>query len=329
MNCAVVLLNWNGLTLLQQFLPNVVAFSKDATIYVADNNSTDVSKSYVENNYPNVRWIQLNDNYGYAKGYNEALKFVNEDIICLLNTDVEVTENWLPPILNLFQTNEGIGIVQPKILDFNNKTSFEYAGAAGGYIDKYGFPFCRGRIFDTIEVDQNQYASEEIFWASGACFFIRKETFEALHGFDEDFFAHQEEIDLCWRAFNKNIKTYYCAESTIYHVGGSTLNKVNPQKTFLNFRNSLYMLYKNLPVKNRFKTIFIRLCLDGVAGVKFMFSFKPLHTFAIVKAHFAFYAHLRILKKKQAYEPKNNYYKVTNIVSDYFVKGLKKFTELK
>lgn len=329
MSCAVVLLNWNGLTLLQQFLPKLIAFSEEATIYIADNNSTDASKNYVSTNYPSIKWIQLGKNYGYAKGYNEALKFVTEDIICLLNTDIEVTPNWLPPILNVFTINKNIGIIQPKILDFKNKNTFEYAGAAGGFIDKYGFPFCRGRIFDTLEEDRNQYVSTEIFWASGACFFIRKSTFEQLSGFDEDFFAHQEEIDLCWRAFNNDITTFYCAESTVYHIGGATLNKSNPKKTFLNFRNSLYMLYKNLPLENRFKTIFLRLCLDGLAGVKFVLALQPLHTLAIIKAHFAYYAHLKKLKNKQTVHPKKNYFKVNNIVYDYFIKGLKKYSVLK
>lgn len=325
---AVVLLNWNGLDLLKQFLPLVEKYSAEAEIYVADNNSSDQSKQYVETHFKNVQWIQLQENFGYAKGYNEALKGIKEEIICLLNTDVEVTENWLQPVLDLFSKDDSIGIIQPKILDYNNKSYFEYAGAAGGFIDKYGFPFCRGRIFDTLEKDENQYVSQEIFWASGACFFIRKNVFKQLNGFDEQFFAHQEEIDLCWRAFNQNILVYYCNESSVYHIGGATLKKSNPHKTYLNFRNSLYMLYKNLPKQQRFSIIFKRLCLDGLAGIKFFFSLQPLHTFAIVKAHFAYYKNLSKLKNKQAKNPKTNYFYTENIVFSYFLKGKKRMEEL-
>ena len=325
---AVVLLNWNGLDLLEQFLPIVIKFSTEAQIYIADNNSTDKSKQYVETYFKNVKWLQLNSNYGYAKGYNQALKLVKEQYICLLNTDIEVTENWLNPVLNIFDEQTDIGIIQPKILDFKNKSYFEYAGAAGGFIDKYGFPFCRGRIFDTLEKDTNQFSSQEIFWASGACFFVRNYVFQKLNGFDEDFFAHQEEIDFCWRAFNNNVKVFYCEESTVYHIGGATLKKSNPQKTYLNFRNSLFMLYKNVPKNQRFSIIFKRLCLDGIAGIKLFFSLQPLHTLAIIKAHFAYYAHVSKMKNKQEKYQKSNYFYTKNIVFDYFIKGKKKFNNI-
>lgn len=325
---AVVLLNWNGLNLLKQFLPIVEKFSAQAAIYIADNASTDLSKEYVQQHFKSVQWIQLADNFGYAKGYNLALEQINEEYICLLNTDIEVSENWLQPVLDLFQSDASIGIIQPKILDFKNKDYFEYAGAAGGFIDKYGFPFCRGRIFDTLEENTNQYQTQPIFWASGACFFIRNRVFKQLNGFDAAFFAHQEEIDLCWRAFNQNIKTYYCNESTVYHIGGVTLKKSNPKKTFLNFRNSLCMLYKNVPKDKRFSVIFKRLCLDGLAGIKFFISLQPLHTFAIIKAHFAYYGLLSKLKNKAEQNPKTNYFYTDNIVTAYFLKGKKKFNEL-
>ena len=328
MQIAVVLLNYNGEKLLQKFLPNLVKYSQQANIYLADNASTDESIAYCKNNFPSVHIIPLKENYGYAKGYNEALKTVNEEILCLINTDIEVTENWLQPIKLLFHQRQDIGIIQPKLLDFKNKAYFEYAGAAGGFIDKYGFPFCRGRVFDTLEKDNNQFTSQEIFWASGACFFVRNSVFKQLKGFDDDFFAHQEEIDFCWRAFNHSIKAYYCAESTVYHVGGATLNKTNPKKTFFNFRNSLYMLYKNLPKKNRFSILFKRLCLDGLAGVQLFLKLKPLHTWAIVKAHFAFYAHLKHLKKNQIDQPKDNYYLIDNVVFDYFINNKKKYNDL-
>ncbi|WKW45666.1 glycosyltransferase family 2 protein [Myroides sp. JBRI-B21084] len=325
---AVVLLNWNGVELLKNFLPLIEKYSAEAQIYIADNCSTDDSKNYVETYFKSVKWIQLDQNYGYAKGYNKALKFVNEELVCLLNTDVEVTENWLNPILEVFGGDWSVGIIQPKILDFKNKSFFEYAGAAGGFIDKYGFPFCRGRIFNTIEKDTNQYPSQEVFWASGACFFIRNSVFKQLNGFDDAFFAHQEEIDLCWRAFNSNIKTFYCNESTVYHIGGATLNKSNPQKTYLNFRNSLFMLYKNLPKKERFSIIFKRLCLDGLAGIQLFVKLQPLHTFAIVKAHFAFYAQLKNVRNKQAKQTKQNYFYINNIVTAYFLQAKKVFTKL-
>lgn len=326
---AIVLLNYNGKSLLETFLPNVIECSPEAKIYIADNGSTDDSKIFVENNYSEVHWIQLDKNYGYAGGYNHALMQVEEPIYCLLNTDVEVTKGWLSAVLNTFEKNSTIGIIQPKILDFNNKSKFEYAGAAGGFIDKYGFAYCRGRIFDTLESDTNQYPSGEIFWASGACFFIRKDIFHKLKGFDEDFFAHQEEIDLCWRAFNHNITTYYCNESVVYHVGGATLNKSNSQKTFLNFRNSLYMMYKNVPLEGRFLLLFQRLCWDGLAGIQLMLKGKPLHCFAVIRSHFAFYGHISSLKKKREMNTtKTNYYNVKSIVLKYFLSGIKKYSDL-
>lgn len=326
---AVVLLNYNGKDLLKKFLPTVIENSPEAKIYVADNGSTDLSKEWVEEFFPEIQWISLENNFGYAGGYNHALPFVEEPIYCLLNTDVEVTKGWLTPIIDLFNKRSDIGIVQPKLLDYKDKSAFEYAGAAGGFIDKYGFPYCRGRIFNTIEKDNNQYASGEIFWASGACFFIRKETFELLGGFDEDFFAHQEEIDLCWRAFNKNITIYYCNESIVYHIGGATLHKSSPQKTFLNFRNSLYMLYKNVPLEGRFSLLFKRLSWDGLAGIQMVLTGKPMHCFAVVRSHFAFYAHLSSLKKRRpTVEAKTNYYKINSIVTKYFFKGIRKYSDL-
>ena len=237
---AVIILNWNGTKLLEEFLPSIVRFSPQATVYVADNASSDDSVSFIRTTFPSVKIIQNTENFGFAKGYNEALKYIEEEYYALVNSDIEVTENWLSPILEIFENEPETSILQPKILDYKNKEKFEYAGAGGGFIDKYGFPFCRGRVFQSIEKDSGQYNDTfDIFWASGACFFIRKEIYRKLNGFDEDFFAHQEEIDLCWRAFNLNYKAKYCGKSTVYHVGGATLNESNPQKTFLNLRNSL------------------------------------------------------------------------------------------
>ncbi len=323
---AVVILNWNGKGLLEQFLPSVMAHSPEAAIYVADNASTDGSVDFVKANYPQIRIIANKGNLGYAKGYNEALQDVEEEIYALVNSDVEVTEGWLGPVIELFEKDPETAIIQPKILDYKNKTYFEYAGAAGGFIDKYGFPFCRGRIFDTIEEDKGQYDDEtEIFWASGACFFIRKDVYRELGGFDEDFFAHQEEIDLCWRAFNKNYKARFCYRSVIYHVGGATLNSGSPRKTFLNFRNSLWMMTKNLPAGSIFPVLFIRLIYDGVAGVHFLFKGQFAHLWALLRSHFYFYFRLfRFINKRKSKKYKN-YYKIKNIVWHYFVKGGKVF----
>lgn len=326
---AVVILNWNGAKLLEQFLPSVFAFSDEATIYVADNASTDTSIEVIQNQFPLVKIIQNTGNFGFAKGYNEALKFVEEEYYALVNSDIEVTENWLASILVLFENEPETAIIQPKLLDFKKKTHFEYAGGAGGFIDKFGYPFCRGRIFDTVEEDKNQYDDAiEIFWATGACFFIRKEVYRKLNGFDDDFFAHQEEIDLCWRAFNLGYKTKYTPKSIVYHVGGATLNEGNPRKTFLNFRNSLFMLTKNLPKNQLFPILFMRMCLDGLAGIQFILKGKIKHFWAIMEAHFAFYHLILKFYKKRNTNQKLNYYKTKSIVYSYFVKNGKVFEKL-
>lgn len=327
---AVVILNWNGQKLLEQFLPSVIQFSPEATIYVADNASTDDSVAFVKNHFPTIKIIQNTGNFGFAKGYNEALISVEEDVYALVNSDIEVTENWLKPILHLFEKEPETAIIQPKILDYKNKDYFEYAGAGGGFIDKYGYPFCRGRVFDTIEKDNEQYNDTiEIFWASGACFFIRKEVYRELEGFDPDFFAHQEEIDLCWRAFNKGHIAKYCGESTVYHVGGATLDMGNPKKTFLNFRNSLWMLLKNLPKNKLIKVIFMRMILDGVAGLRFLSQGKWQHFWAVLQSHFYFYRHIGKFLKKRNLKQVENYYKIKSVVSRYFIKNGKLFADLK
>jgi GT2 family glycosyltransferase len=329
MKTAVVILNWNGAKLLQQFLPSVLQYSGDATIYVADNASTDTSIAVLKNEFPTVKIIENTGNYGFAKGYNEALKCVEEPYYALVNSDIEVTENWLQPIETIFNNEPNTAIIQPKLLDYKKKTHFEYAGAAGGFIDKYGFPFCRGRIFDTLEEDLGQYDTEtEIFWATGACFFIRKEVFRSLQGFDGDFFAHQEEIDLCWRANNVGHTIKYCPTSVVYHVGGATLNEANPMKTFLNFRNSLLMLTKNLPKEKLVPIIFIRMCLDGLAGVQFLFQGKVTHTFAILKAHFYFYHLIGRNLKKRNNSQKTDYYYTKSIVWNYFVQKKNTFKRI-
>lgn len=329
MKIAVVILNWNGTRLLQQFLPSIIQYSHNATIYVADNASTDDSIAVLKNDFPTIKIIENSKNFGFAQGYNEALQWVEEPYYALVNSDIEVTENWLNPIVELFEKEPSTAIIQPKILDYKKKSHFEYAGAAGGFIDQFGFPFCRGRIFETLEQDKGQYNDTiEIFWATGACLFIRKKVFRALKGFDEDFFAHQEEIDLCWRSFNLGYQTKYTSKSVVYHVGGATLDVANPRKTYLNFRNSLYMLVKNLPSKQLFFIIFFRMILDGIAAYKFLFSGKPKHFIAVGKAYFSFYKNLVKMYQKRNASQKTNYFKTNSIVYKYFIIGLKEFTSI-
>jgi len=326
---AIVILNWNGKALLEQFLPSVIAHSKEAIVYVADNASSDDSVHFVTSTFPSVKIIQNTENGGYAKGYTDALKHIEADIYCLLNNDVEVTAHWLEPIIKTFQENPNIAIIQPKLLDYNKKDAFEYAGAAGGFIDKYGYPYCRGRIFNSIEKDNGQFDdTSEIFWASGACLFIRSNVFKELNGLDEAFFAHMEEIDLCWRAKNLGYINMYVGASTIYHVGGATLSNANPKKTFLNFRNSLFALTKNAN-GHIFWLIFVRLLLDGIAGVKFLIELKPRHTLAILKAHLSYYQHLsQLLNKRKNTKNKKKYYQLTSIVVAYFVNKKTMFKSL-
>lgn len=319
MKIAIVILNWNGKELLEKFLPSVIKFSTEADIYVADNASTDDSIDYIKTMFPTVTIIQNKTNDGFAKGYNLALKNVDATVFGLLNSDIEVTENWLQPIITKYRNDYSTCIVQPKILDYKQKTHFEYAGAAGGFIDKYGFPYCKGRIFENLEEDKNQYSSGEIFWASGAAFFIKKEAYDQLNGFDEDYFAHFEEIDLCWRAKNLGFKIESILESTVYHVGGATLKNSNPYKTYLNFRNSLFSLVKNLPKEKLFSIIFIRMVLDGVAGVRFLFQGELKHLFAILKAHISFYKNLRLFLNKRNSSTIKNYYQTTSIVRSHFL----------
>ncbi|GGG64777.1 glycosyltransferase family 2 protein [Epilithonimonas arachidiradicis] len=309
MTVAIAILNWNGKNWLKKFLPSVIKYSQDTAIYVIDNASTDDSIKFLKTNFPSVKIVQNISNSGFAAGYNEGLKSINSEIYCLLNSDVEVTDNWLSPIIDLFSQDKNIAAVQPKILDYNQKNKFEFAGAGGGLIDNLGYPYCRGRIFDDVETDSGQYDDEtEIFWASGCSLFIRSEDFWNMNGFDERFFAHQEEIDLCWRLKNAGKKIYYTGKSTVYHVGGGTLNKQNPRKTFLNFRNNLTMLVKNLPFYQVVPVIFARLVLDGFAGLYFGYKNGWSHLWAVLKAHFAFYAEIpHSLKLRQKHQIKIYY----------------------
>lgn len=330
MKIAIVILNWNGAALLEKYLPSVIQYSKNADIYVADNASTDTSITFLKEQYPNIKIIQNKSNGGYAKGYNDALQHVNADVYCLLNSDVEVSEHWLEPIKKAFNEIPEAAIIQPKILDLKRKDYFEYAGAAGGYIDQLGYPFCRGRIFQALEEDKGQYNDvKEIFWATGACMFIKSELYHLLGGFDEDYFAHQEEVDLCWRAKNRGYKVFYVGASHVYHLGGSTLNNMNPKKTYLNFRNSLYSITKNLPIRKAFLIVFIRLLLDGVAGVRFIFQLKLLHCFAIIRAHLSFYRNFKkIYKKREKVHFIQKYYTTKSIVWSHFVHQVRNFNIL-
>ena len=318
---AVVILNWNGKSWLEKFLPTVLKYSESAQIYVVDNASTDDSVLFLENNFPSVKVIQNAQNSGFAGGYNEGLKQVKEEIYCLLNSDVEVTDGWLEPVLNLFQKNEEIAAIQPKILSYDKKNYFEFAGAGGGLIDNLGYPYCRGRVFDDLEEDKGQYDDEmEIFWASGCCFFIRKSDFWLIGGFDERFFAHQEEIDLCWRLINLGKKLFYTGKSTIYHVGGGTLNKQNPRKTFLNIRNNLSMLVKNLPFEALFWIIPLRLALDVVAGIYLAYKEGISHLWAVFKGHLGFYTQFLESFRRRTKFQKKNYDQTKYLVFRYFIK---------
>ena len=330
MKLAVVILNWNGEALLEQYLPYVLEHSEGADIYVADNASTDGSLKFLEENYPSVRVIRNSTNGGFAKGYNDALKHVDADILCLLNSDVQVTPGWFSPILKQFESQEEVAIIQPKILDLLNKEYFEYAGAAGGFIDMLGYPFCRGRIFQSIEKDNGQYDDIcEVFWATGACMFIRKNVFNELGGFDEDYFAHQEEVDLCWRAWNKGYKVQYVGHCHVYHLGGSTLSNMNPKKTYLNFRNSLFSITKNLPRRKAIPIILARLLLDGIAALRFILQFKFNHCWAVLRAHLSYYRRFsKIYAKRERNNYLRNYYITKSIVWSHFVHQVSIFKKL-
>jgi len=332
MKVAVVILNWNGRELLEQFLPSVLNFSKEeATIYVADNASTDNSVTFINENFPEINLIQNSTNGGYAKGYNDALRNLTEDVFVLLNSDVEVTKNWLSPIISEFKNDEKLVAAQPKILDFKNKEHFEYAGAAGGFIDRYGYPYCRGRIFNTLEKDNGQYNDiAEIFWATGACLFIKKDAYWSVEGLDEIFFAHQEEIDLCWRLKANGGTIKYIGNSKVYHVGGATLNATNSKKTFYNFRNTLLMLLKNVKGPKVWYLLFIRMVLDGIAGIQFLLKGNWKNTMAIIKAHFSFYKLVpTYLIKRKKNASRLEYYSIKSVVWNYFIRKNRTFKELK
>ncbi|TRX56006.1 glycosyltransferase family 2 protein [Fulvivirga sp. M361] len=334
-NVSIVILNFNGRAYLERFLPGVLANSPGCEVIVADNNSSDDSVQYLKSNFPNIRLIIIDENQGYSQGYNTALTQVTSKYYVLLNSDVEVTPGWVEPMVGSMDADPTIAAAQPKILDFNQRDRFEYAGAGGGQLDILGYPFCRGRLFLTLEKDQGQYDDfQRIFWATGACLFIRSDVFHELGGLDPDFFAHMEEIDLCWRINAAGYKVMYNGSSKVYHVGGGTLQRTNPRKTYLNFRNGLTLLYKNSSTKELIWKLPARIILDIIAAVKFTLFDSPKDGLAVIKANLHFLQKLSITAEKRRQIKKMNssdrhqlIYK-GSIVFQYFMKGIRKYNDL-
>lgn len=330
---AVVILNWNGRFFLEKFLPSVYNSTyPNIEFIVGDNASTDDSLDFIKTNYPQITILQNQENYGFAGGYNEILKRVQADYYVLLNSDVEVTPTWIEPIIEQLEGNPSYAAAQPKILAYHRKSHFEHAGAAGGYIDQYGYPFCRGRVMQEVEEDRGQYDdAQEIFWATGAALFIKAKAWQEAGGFDSDFFAHMEEIDLCWRLQNLGYKIAYCPQSTVYHVGGGTLNASNPKKTYLNFRNNLFMLQKNLPLLQAVWTIFLRLWLDLLALLVFVGQRKFKDAWAVSRAHQHFFTYFfKNAKKRNTSSTTKNLVGWYNnsIIWDFYAKKFSKFSQL-
>lgn len=331
---AIVILNWNGRHFLAEFLPGVLAHSGGAAIYVADNNSTDDSVIYLQTHFPEVNLIRHSQNLGFCEGYNHALRQIHTDYYVLLNSDVEVTPDWVNPVIQLMEADASIAASQPKIKSLHHRDFFEYAGAAGGQLDRLGFPFCRGRLFQELEKDFGQYNDiNPVFWATGACMFVRATIFHAVGGLEPAFFAHMEEIDICWRLQNQGYKIMYCGHSTVYHVGGGTLPKANPHKTFLNFRNGLALLIKNLPEPSLYATILLRLLLDWIAALKFLVEGQSADARAVIQAHKAVWQQRRYwLQKRREWAPKKKtrlagWYN-GSIVWAFFIRGIKKYSDL-
>ena len=336
-NIAIVILNWNGEKLFAKFLPSVIRNSSfdNVDIYVADNCSDDNSIAYLQANFPEIKIIYLEENFGFAKGYNEALQQIDADYFVLLNSDVEVTPGWIEKCMLLFDSNEKIAAVQPKILSFEKPHLFEYAGAAGGFIDKFGYPFCRGRILNEMEPDIGQYnKATPVFWASGACMFVKAKVFKYARGFDEDFWAHMEEIDLCWRMKNMGYEIWYQPDSAVFHLGGGTLPYDSPKKIYLNFRNNLYMIIKNLPHKKSKRTFIARLFLDAIAAFKFLFGFNVRAFFAVFHAHLSLYKRFSIMRGKREIAKNiirgDNHAEIypKSIMWKFFIQKKRKFSDL-
>ncbi len=334
---AVVILNWNGVDFLKKFLPPLIRNTDPALadIWVADNGSMDDSVTTVKSDFPQVKLIEMEQNYGFAEGYNRALNQIDASYFVLLNSDVEVSENWLEPMYKTISEKPDVGACGPKILSWHKREEFEHAGAAGGFLDKYGYPFCRGRIFNVLEIDNGQFDdNSDIFWASGACLMIRSELYRKAGGLDPFFFAHMEEIDLCWRIKNMGYRIQFCYESTVFHIGGGTLPENDHKKTYLNFRNNLILLYKNLPSKRLFRVLLPRLILDYISIFQFLARFEFRNFTAVIKAHIFFFTHTPSIKRirKKNIELCNPvlHPEILNksIVYNFFIKGRKYFHEL-
>ena len=334
---AIVILNWNGLTFLQKFLDNIIdnSHGADSLIYIADNGSTDGSVEWLCEQGKNVEVIRLGKNYGFAEGYNRALETIEAKYYLLLNSDIEVTPGWLESLVNFMESHPEVASAQPKAHSYHNKDKFEYAGAAGGFLDKYGYPVCRGRVFHVTEMDNGEYDSPwEIFWATGACTIIRSDAWKRCGGFDKDFFAHMEEIDLCWRFHKAGYKVALVSEAIVYHVGGGTLPYRSPFKTYLNFRNGLFLLYKNLPDEFFKRILFIRMLLDGLASLFFLVKFQFRSAFAVLKAHIDYHKSKDDLKRKREEIKKIGSARVTHliinksIVYEFYIKRRKRFKEI-
>ncbi len=338
---AVVVLSWNGRKFLEQFLPPLLKTTyPNASLYVADNASTDDSVKFASDNFPGIKIIRIGRNCGFAEGYNIALKQIEADYYVLLNQDVEVTPGWIEPVIGLMESDQRIAACQPKIHWHADKSRFEYAGAAGGFLDKYGYSFCRGRFFNVTEIDAGQYnTASEIVWATGACMFTRSKLYHEAGGLDGDFFAYFEEIDLCWRLKNAGYSIHYCPDSVVFHVGGGSLPRGNPKKTFLNYRNNMSALVKNLPAENLFATLFLRFCLDIISAYKSLFTGNWRDYLAIAKAHVYFVSHFNellarrkkvwtaIASNKISSPNRKGFYK-GSIIIEHFIKRIHNFSEL-
>jgi GT2 family glycosyltransferase len=334
MHIAVVVLNYNGRDLLKTYLPSIVKYSGEADVWVIDNDSSDDSIEVLKTDFPQVKCVVNSKNTGYAGGYNEGLQTICADVYVLINSDVRVTEGWLHPITRAFAADPKLGAAQPVILDDKKNSHYEYAGAAGGFIDRFGYPFCRGRVFDEVEEINSEYNHDiDCFWASGACLAVRAEVFHKLGGFYEAYFAHMEEIDLCWRMQSHGYAIRCLTKSKVYHLGGGTLTYQNPRKVYLNFRNNLIMMGRQLPHRDRIRVVFFRMVLDGISAIRFLLTGKWGFFSAILKAHADYYRHLgdikRYRKSRTAAEWRalNGRYPRA-IVWDYFVQGKKRFTQI-
>jgi GT2 family glycosyltransferase len=334
---AVVILNWNGRHYLQKFLPSVCRYSDlpETEIVVADNGSTDDSVSFLQSEFPSVRIIKLSENNGFAKGYCLALDQIESEYYVLLNSDVEVTPGWLVPMFDTMEANPELGACMPKLLSYNNRGYFEYAGASGGFIDRLGYPFCRGRILNNVEKDEGQYDDfRHIFWASGACMFVKAEAYRKAGGLDAEFFAHMEEIDLCWRMHRTGSLIAVVPQSAVYHVGGGTLPNNTPRKLYLNYRNSLFMLFKNLPLSQLIPVMLTRMVLDGMSAIAYLLKGSGDFFFAVIRAHFAFYRRIPLMvtmRQRMKGTVRTGMFKEIypgSIIYNFFINNRRKFDQL-